>query len=304
MTTTSTTDILIAGEALIDIVRRLDGTEVESPGGSPANVAITLGRLGRAPALVTHLGDDERGRAIDGWLAASDVVVVSTPRGRTSTAKATLDATGAATYDFDITLDIDPADAPPARAVHTGSIATVLAPASERILALVDARRPEALITYDPNIRPSLVDDADRVRRTVLQFISRAHAVKASDEDVEFLRPGVPLVDVAREWIASGAQLVVVTRGGDGALVVRSGSSFEIETPRVVVADTVGAGDTFMGAMIDGLLSAGVSGADARRSLDELTDDRLRSLLERAARAASITVSRAGANPPTAAELD
>lgn len=299
-----TTDVLIAGETLIDIVRRLDGTQAESAGGSPANVGITLGRLGRVPALVTHVGDDERGAVIRTWLGASGVSLVSAPVGRTSTAQATLDATGAASYEFDLSLDLDASGAPDAAVVHTGSIASVLEPSAARLRELVEARRASALITYDPNIRPSLIDDADRVRQAALDCIALAHVVKASDEDVAFLHPGLAPVDAARDWVASGPGLVVVTMGGDGAVAVRDGSVFEIETPRVQVADTVGAGDTFMGALIDGLLDAGIAGPGAEERLRTVSDEVLQRVLDRAARAASITVSRAGANPPTSAELD
>ncbi len=299
-----TTDVLIAGETLIDIVRRLDGTQAESPGGSPANVGITLGRLGRAAALVTHVGDDERGAAIRSWLDASAVTLVSAPTGRTSTAQATLDSEGAATYEFDLSLDLEASGAPDAAVVHTGSIASVLEPSADRLRELVETRRPSALITYDPNIRPSLIDDAARVRQAALDCIARAHVVKASDEDVAFLLPGVASVDAAREWVAAGPGLVVVTMGGDGAVAVRDGSVLEIETPRVQVADTVGAGDTFMGALIDGLLTAGIAGPGAEERLREVSEEVLQQLLDRAARAASITVSRPGANPPTSAELD
>ncbi|GAA4770988.1 carbohydrate kinase family protein [Microbacterium gilvum] len=301
---TSTPDILVVGEALVDVVRRADGSVDEKPGGSPANVAITLGRLGRAPRLLTHLGDDERGRGVRAWLEASGVAVEGAVASRTSTAAAALDATGAASYEFAIDWSVDTTDAGEPDALHVGSIATVLAPGADAVSALVDRLRARALVTFDPNIRPSLVDDADDVRRRVASLIARADVVKASDEDAAWLHPGEPIDVVARRWTAAGAVLVVITAGSDGALAARGDRVTRVPSPRVDVVDTVGAGDTFMGALVDGLIAAGAAGTSAREAIAALSEPELTAILRRSADAAAVTVSRPGADPPTRAELD
>ena len=298
-----TPDVLVVGEALVDIVHRADGSIDESPGGSPANVALALGRLGRRPRLLTSIGDDPHGRAVRDWLAASDVSVQGRTAARTSTALARLDAQGAATYEFDLDWQVEAASIDIADALHVGSIAATLQPGATAVAELLDRHRGRALVSYDPNIRPSLIDDRDSVRRQALSLIVRADVIKASDEDVAWLHPGEDVTDVARRWSRSGAALVVVTTGADGCLAV--GPSFELRVPAVEVdvVDTVGAGDTFMAGLIDGLLSETAFGSDARRVLESLGEEQLSALLHRSARAAAVTVSRPGADPPTRSEL-
>lgn len=297
-------DVLVVGEALVDVVHRADGSIDESPGGSPANVALALGRLGRRPRLLTSIGDDRRGRSVRRWLEASAVVVEGGPAARTSTAVARLDAAGAARYEFAIDWQIEVEGIEVANALHLGSIAATLEPGASAVAELVDRNRGRALITYDPNIRPSLIDDPASVRRRVQSLIDRADVVKASDEDVAWLHPGAEVDEVARRWSRSGPALVVVTLGSDGCLAV--GREFEIRVPAVTtdVIDTVGAGDTFMAALLDGLLGEGAFGARSRTVLDSLGEERLTSLLERSATAAAVTVSRPGADPPTREHLE
>lgn len=300
----SAPDILVVGEALVDIVHRSDGSVDEKPGGSPTNVAITLGRLGRAPRLLTHLGDDERGRAVRAWLEASGVAVEGAVAARTSTAAAVLDATGAAQYEFEIDWSVDTTDAGEPDALHVGSIATALAPGADAVFALVERLSASALVTFDPNIRPSLVDDADDVRRRVASLIAHADVVKASDEDAAWLHPAEPVDEVARRWAAAGPALVVITAGSDGAVAARGRDVVRIPAPRVDVVDTVGAGDTFMGVLVDGLIDAGAVGTSAREAIEALSESDLTAILRRSADAAAVTVSRPGADPPTRAELD
>lgn len=149
--------VLVVGEALVDLVQRTDGSRDEAPGGSPANVALTLGQLGRHPHLLTSLGDDDRGLTVRAWLEDSGVRVSAGVR--TATATALLDATGTATYEFDLAwaVNVDRADA--ADVLPIGSIATVLEPGSTDVVRLVEARRASATIAFDPNIRPALIDD-------------------------------------------------------------------------------------------------------------------------------------------------
>lgn len=293
--------IVVVGEALIDEVVHPDGHREEHPGGSPANVAITLGRLGNAPRLITQIGDDASGGLIREWLESSHVVIdaVSVVARPTSRGIAHLDDSGAATYEFDLVWDEFDAVVD-ADFLHIGSISATLQPGGESVRQLIEGT--SALVTYDPNIRPSLIDDAEATRASVEALIVASDVVKASDEDIEWLYPGADVEQVAHRWADSGPWLVIVTRGGDGVLAFSAHGRLEILAPRVVVADTVGAGDTLMGTLIDGLAHA--VGTTGRAGLEALSAEELTSLLERAAAAAAITVSRPGANPPWSHELE
>ncbi|WP_435735327.1 carbohydrate kinase [Cellulosimicrobium sp. PMB13] len=299
--------VLAVGEALIDVVHRADGTVDELPGGSLANVALTLGRLGRDARLVTWIGDDAHGTALRGWLGESGVTLTpgSTTAERTSVATAHLDEHGAATYDFDLEWQVPPGTTVDAGtlAVHTGSIAAVLEPGASAVRELVASARSAATVTYDPNARPALMGDPAEARPRIEALVTLADVVKVSDEDLAWLAPGSDPVAVARDWLALGPAVVVVTLGGEGAVAVTAGGEQRVTAPRVAVVDTVGAGDSFMGALIDGLWDADLLGADRREALRAIDSTTLAGLLERCVAVAAITVSRAGANPPRRAEL-
>ncbi|MDF2992053.1 MAG: carbohydrate kinase [Microbacterium sp.] len=298
--------IVVIGEALMDVVHRISGDIDEAPGGSPANVALTLGRLGRTPTLVTRLGDDDRGRRIRRWLERSGVSAAVVDARRTSTAIAHLDAQGAARYEFDLDWDLDDSASSvvaTADLVHIGSVAAVLDPGASRVAGLVRVAREHATITFDPNIRPALIDDPETVRARVADLVAVADVVKASDDDLRWLYPGRDVHDVAQEWQSLGPVLVVVTLGADGAVAVTADSRIRIPAVRSTVVDTVGAGDTFMGALIDGLAAHGETGAAVLRPGHGIRPEALEEILRRAAHAAAITVSRPGADPPRLAEL-
>ena len=299
--------VLVVGEALVDVVHRADGSVTEHPGGSPANVALGLARLGRGVDLLTWLGRDERGRRVREHLAASGAAVVPGSDGarHTSTAVARLAPDGGATYDFDVTWQVPERWASPPRpplAVHTGSIAAVLAPGADDVAHILEAHRTSATVTYDPNLRPSLMPPAERTAPVVERIVALADVVKVSDEDLAWLGPD-PL-DRAARWAGAGPALVVVTRGREGATALTStGGRIDVPPFPVRVADTVGAGDAFMAALIDGLWTAGLLGPERRPALREADDATLRRVLERCALVAGITVSRPGADPPTSAEV-
>ncbi|MFC4613772.1 carbohydrate kinase [Cellulomonas algicola] len=301
---------LVIGEALIDAVRRPDGSRAEHPGGSPANVALGLGRLGREVDLLTWLGLDAEGDAVRRHLEASHVRVLQGDRSpaRTPVATAHLDAQGVATYEFDLEWDLpstwDELAGDPV-VVHTGSIAAVLQPGGARVAHEVSRRQGTSTITYDPNLRPALMGSPAHAQPYVDALVRLADVVKVSDEDLAWLHPGVAPAEIAEEWSRSGPALVVVTHGGEGAFASTSaGARITVPAPKVQVADTVGAGDSFMGGLIDGLWSAGLLGADRREALRDVDAATVERVLERCARIAAITVSRPGANPPTSAELD
>lgn len=299
---------LVVGEALVDIVERPGTPPLAYPGGSPANVAIGLARLGREAQLLTWLGEDAGGDLVRDHLEASRVRIASGSQraARTSTARALIDADGSATYEFDLEIDYPEHQvAEDTVAVHVGSIGAVLEPGAAKIAALLGSARRRAVLTYDPNLRPSIMGDRDEVRPAVLALVAGSDVVKVSDEDLEWLEPGTAPQDVARTWAAAGPALVVVTLGAEGSFAVTAeGVEVAVPAPRVDVADTVGAGDSFMGGLIDGLWANGLVGAGKHDAIAALPVDDLTQLLEQAARIAAITVSRPGANPPTRQELD
>lgn len=309
MTTPTADRALVIGEALIDVVARPDGTRAQHPGGSPANVALGLGRLGRRVDLLTWLGHDTDGDLVRRHLRGSGVNVLQGNRSalRTPVATAHLDAGGTASYEFDLEWDLPETwDEEPGNplVVHTGSIATVLQPGGAAVAKIVARRRATSTITYDPNLRPVLMGSPAHALPVVDALVRLADVVKVSDEDLAWLHPGVAPAEIAEEWSRSGPSLVVVTHGGEGAFASTSaGARISVTAPRVQVADTVGAGDSFMGGLIDGLWSAGLLGADRRQALADVDTATVEGVLERCARIAAITVSRAGANPPRSAEL-
>ena len=297
---------LIIGEALIDIVER-DGTVTgEHVGGSPLNVAVGLGRLDRAVDFLTHIGRDERGTRIADYVKASGVQLVSGSRdaARTPTALAHLDATGAATYEFDIewALSGTPEAAPPIVA-HTGSIAAFLSPGCLATAALLDAYRTSATITYDPNVRPALIDDHDQAVTRISRLVEKADVVKASDEDLRWIDPDRTPEQIAETWLALGPSIVAVTKGGDGSFALCAAGAVAVEAPRVEVVDTVGAGDTFMTGLIDALWTLGLLGADRRGALAAIDTAALEGVIRSATLAAAVTVTRAGADLPDRAAL-
>lgn len=301
---------LVVGEALVDVVHPVNGEVAEHVGGSPLNVAIGLARLGQPAHLATFIGDDDRGAAIRAHLAADDVQLVAGSDGaeRTATAEAVLDETGAATYTFDIDWQV-PYELPAAEHLHTGSIAAVLQPGASAIREACFTQRAHGTISYDPNCRPQLMGEPGDARSDIEQLVGLCDVVKASDEDVRWLYGEVPVEEIARLWAQLGPALVVVTRGSDGAVACLPSVGFDdavrtVAGQSVSVTDTVGAGDSFMSGLLSGLSDAGFLGSLAARSRFQKAGwDDVLPALERAVAAASITVSRAGANPPTRADL-
>lgn len=299
-------DVLVVGEALIDIVVPLAGEAAEHVGGSPANVAIGLARLGHPTSLATRFGADARGERIRALLEGEGVALSPGSDGapRTSTALARLDARKVATYTFDLDWQVDPAlVAPRGGHLHTGSIAATLAPGGDAVARIVEASRPHATVSYDPNARPSLMGDPAAAAAVMERLIGLSDVVKASDEDVSWLYGATPAEAIER-WAALGPSLVMVTRGPDGVLAWCAGETRAFPGTAVDVVDTVGAGDSFMSGVISGLLDAGLlGGEEARARLRAARLDDVAPAIERALACAGITVSRAGANPPRRDEL-
>ena len=305
--------LTVIGEALVDIVRK-PGQEAHAyPGGSPMNVAVGAARLGHETSFIGHFGNDEYGKSIQAHLDASLVAQPIAPSAeQTSTAQAYIGADGAAEYEFDIEWSLDDIAEQmqqvidSSTALHTGSIATMLEPGAHVLIDALRRAREKALISYDPNCRPTIISDRNIAAEWVEKFIAVSALVKASDEDVEWLYPQRSLADTAHAWLREGAELVVITRGADGPIAFseRFPEGIERGAFKVEVADTVGAGDSLMAALIAALLDRDICGADARTKLAALGREDIELLLRFSATAAGITVSRPGANPPNRDELN
>ncbi len=294
------------GESLTDIIRTAAGTR-EHPGGSPANVALGLARLGTPTAFLTALGRDARGEAIAARLAASgvDVLPESFCLPVTSSAAAHIADDGAASYEFDLAWELPGSVAlPPARHVHVqhvhvGSVAAFLEPGAARVEEIVRAARHGrgATVSLDPNIRPALVGPhADALARFE-RLAGLADVVKLSDEDAAYLYPCLAPRAAARRIAELGPTVVAVTLGASGSFLLSGGHEAEVAPVAVEVRDTVGAGDSYMSALVHALLAAGG---------DRLAPISARALAAAgsfAARAAAVTVSRAGAEPPLASDV-
>jgi len=301
---------VVVGEALIDLVGQRGGrTLAAHPGGSPANVALGLARLGVPVTLKTRLGRDAFGEMISAHLEASGVRVDGGPKGGVSTslAIATL-AAGIASYDFRIDWDMEALAPVPieTRCLHTGSLATVLPPGEASVVDLMERehKRGGVTVSYDPNVRPALLGDAARARPDIERLVALSDVVKVSDEDLRWLYPDRPDEDVAQAWLASGPALVVVTRGGAGVYAVSAGLELHRRAVPIDLVDTVGAGDSFTSGLLDGLHRADLVGGARRDALAAIDEATLVSVVDAAALIAAITCSRPGADPPTRAEVD
>ena len=294
-----TAPVLVIGEALVDVV---EGHA--TPGGSPANVAVGLARLDVPVELATRFGSDVYGVVLAKHLANNGVHLASgsvDPKARTASATATLDADGVASYVFDIDWR------PPALrlpdgcvAVHTGSIATVLAPGAEAVRDFVRSLADAPVtVLLDPNARPSITPDAGAAWAAVRELASYADLVKLSDEDCGFLQPGRTAEEVAAGLLGDRTRCVVVTLGGEGALGVTAAGTVRVPAPAVTVVDTVGAGDSFTSALIAGLHDHDQLGPTRLAGAEAHVAD----VLGAAARAAAITCTRPGADPPTRTEV-
>ena len=299
---------LVVGEALVDVVRGQDGASSAYPGGSAANVAVALARLDRPVWLATSFADDEYGALVAAQLAGAGVRLAVDPAvvARTSSAIATIGSDGAASYEFDLDWRLGPlswgSGVTPV-VVHTSSLGAVLSPGAEAVVAMVERLRPMAAISYDVNARPVVTGTGPEIVDRVERVAALADIVKASDEDLEALWPERSPDDSARHLLSLGPAVVVVTRGSEGASWVTASGAGEVAAVPVVVADTIGAGDTFGAALVDGLGARKLLGAEHREALTALEPARWSEVLDRAAAVAAVTVSRPGADPPYLHEL-
>jgi len=298
---------LVIGESLIDIVERSDGTSDEHVGGSPLNVAVGLGRLGRDVDFLTRIGADPHGRCIAEYVNAAGVQLVSGSQtaAHTATARAIIGADGSAEYVFDLDWQLSgtPPVAPPLF-VHTGSIAAVQDPGCLAVAALVDAYRVSATVTFDPNVRPSLIGERVLARGRIEHLVERSDIVKVSEEDLLWLDPDRPPERIAQTWLGLGPAIVAVTMADRGALAFCAAGVARVPTRAVRVVDTVGAGDSFMVGLLDALWGSGLLGGDRRPGLRGIGVDALTAALEAASLSSAVTVARAGADLPDRAALE
>jgi fructokinase len=292
---------LVIGEALIDIVQ--DGHQVigEHVGGSPLNVAVGLARLGRDVDFLTHIGDDAYGHRIAEYVEKSGAQLVpgSDTADRTTTARATVARDGSATYQFDLDWQLSGTPpVPPPLFVHTGSIAAVHDPGALAVSALVDAYRVSATVSFDPNVRPSLIADRELARTRIEHLVERSDIVKVSDEDLRWLDPNRKPEDIAQTWQAMGPAIVAVTMADKGAEAICAAGVVRVPARSAQVVDTVGAGDSFMVGLIDSLWAQGLLGAGRRAELAALDLEALTEALEAGSAVAAVTVGRAGADLP------
>ncbi|GAA4839647.1 carbohydrate kinase [Kitasatospora terrestris] len=283
-------EFLVIGECVADVVRAPREADRPHAGGSPANVAFGLARLGRRVALLTQVGEDAMGALIGAHLRGAGVEVLTDGQAvDTPVAVVTVDGHGKASYAFAIGWSLRrPAVLPGAPRVHLGSIAAVVEPGGAVARGLLrELRAAGASVSYDPNVRPALFGERAAGVAAVEECVALSDVVKASDEDLEWLYPGVPVRESAARWLASGPRTVIVTRGAEGAFALTAEGEVRAAAVPAEVVDTVGAGDSFMAAVLDAL----ADGADVGTAMAAASE------------AAAVTVSRAGANPPTAEEL-
>ncbi|ONI91117.1 hypothetical protein ALI22I_10160 [Saccharothrix sp. ALI-22-I] len=303
--------IIVGGEALVDLVPDHAGGYRPLPGGSPANTAVGLGRLGTPSALLARLADDRLGALLRAHLETSNVdlgyVVRSTAP--TTLAVVDVDREGAADYSFYIDGCADggwqvadlPTVLPSHAALHVGgSFALAVEPMAAAFETLLSREHPHRVVTFDPNIRPSLVNDDNAVRARLRRWLGMADVVKVSADDLRWIAPDRPFADVVAEWHEMGPTLVVVTRGAEG--VHASGPAGRIDLPAVPVdlADTVGAGDAFMAGLLAALDRKDLL---TRTGVAALTEPELTEILAYAQRVAALTCTRPGADPPWFDEL-
>ncbi len=310
------TDCLVIGESLIDVVKRAGGETSRHPGGSPMNVAVGLARLGRRVHLLTRFGDDADGDALREYIESSGVMLVpgAVDSDATSIAIASIDEHGSAAYHFDVNSSYqEPPTNPekiaklleePPLHVHVGSIGAHLRPGSETVRRWLKLLHPHSTVSYDPNVRLSILGPAQTVIDDMEEILPFVDIVKASVEDLEELEGGpVDPDDAAKFFLDRGVKFVAVTMGAKGVKLFTPNASVEIPALPVKVADAVGAGDAMMSALIDALARISVLG-DERDGLTEISPQMLTSAGQFAVTASAITVSRTGANPPTRDEVN
>ena len=300
--------VVVTGEALIDLVLAPDGGLTGHPGGGPYNVARTIGRLEQPVAYLGRISTDGLGARLRRELAADGVALgsaVATDE-PTTLALAEVGEGGGARYRFytdgtsapGLTVE-EAAGALPERVgtFYLGTLGLVLEPIASTLEALLGRVGDETLVALDPNCRPSAIRDPAAYRGRLERLLRRADVVKVSEEDLAWLEPDRTPVAAARRLLGHERAVALVTRGGDGAVVVTAEAAKDVSAPAVAVVDTIGAGDAFMGGFLARWRARGLGRADLARV------DAVQHAAAYACVVAAVTCSRAGADPPRLAEL-
>ena len=297
--------VWVVGEVLIDLIPE-GGDRKPIVGGGPANTAKALSKIGIDTQFIDGISTDDYGQIAKNELVASGVKLdyVKYSNKPTCLAIVSLSESGSASYEFvientatfDFTRDWlpNPQTEKPVL-LHIGTLATVIEPGASVLFEWAQSVAKIALIVFDPNIRPAVMNDREKYVKQVERWVSISSAVKVSDEDIRWLYPSLEIDQVANNWLTKGSSLIVVTFGDKGLAGYRVGEKVSVDAVKVVVADTVGAGDTVGAILVEAIVKDGLS---------SLSGVRLEMLLKRAAKAAAITVSRSGANPPTLKEIE
>ncbi|NDE48284.1 MAG: carbohydrate kinase [Actinobacteria bacterium] len=285
--------VWVAGEALIDLLPR-DGASVAVVGGGAANTAKALANLEIDVSWVGGVSSDEYGNLIKKELESVDLSLANYSSLPTALAKVSLDRSGSASYEFLLdgtaTFDFDLNWLPNGKPeiLHIGTLATIVEPGASRLFDW--AKGLKTKVVFDPNVRPSVLSEKARYRVAFEKWARISSIVKMSNEDLEWL--GYSTVNQILEL---GPELLVVTHGAEGMTGYTASGSVSVPGVNVQVVDTVGAGDTVGAVIVEGLLENGIT---------SLVGEKLFEVLSRAAKAAAITCSRVGANPPKRAELE
>ena len=306
--------ILCHGEMLIDFIptEAGDGAPAYRPvvGGSPGNVALTLARLNVPAGFVGGLSTDFFGEEIVAALSASGIVLDYVSRLNRPSMLAFVDLKGEepryAFYDAECAprnwrLEDMPPIGDAVKALHFGSLSLARQPAASAFAALMAREADRRIISFDPNIRAGLIEDEADYRKRLDTFFKRAHVIKASGADLDWIAPGADPAALAADWLANEARLVVFTSGGEGARIFYRGGSVTRRARTVTVADTVGAGDSTMGGLLAALHDRD---ALSPAQLEALCEADLAAVLDFALAVAAITCSRVGADPPQRHELE
>jgi fructokinase len=302
--------ILVCGEALIDAIDDEDGAQRMMPGGGPFNTARALARLGVPTAFLGHLSTDPLGRRLATLLEADGASLALASYGPepTTVAVAEVDGAGLAEYEFFVegtsAPNLTPAMVPdqlPAdiTAIHVGTLGLVLEPMASTLADLVEREGGQRLVMLDPNVRPAMVADEADYRDRLDRLIARSTIVKGSETDFRWLYPELGYEAAANRILNAGVRLVIVTLGPQGAYATTGDFHVEVEALPVEVVDTIGAGDAFSAAFLAWLYDHDRLAPDLR-----LEPRELQSALEFACLAASLTVARAGADPPMRVDLE
>ena len=299
--------ILVAGEALVDLVPDAEGALQPHPGGGPFNTARTIGRLGQAAAFLGRLSTDRFGQRLERMLADDGVELATAIRtdDPTTLALAEIDESGAAGYRFyergTSAPGLEPAEAlgavpPGVEVLHVGTLGIHLEPIADAVEALVERMAGTALVAVDPNVRPGVLRDPSAFRARLGRLLGRADLLKLSADDLAWLAPGLPPDEAVRSLLGA-ARAGVLTLGGDGAVVVTQTGAAAVAAPKVDVVDTIGAGDAFGGGLVAWWAMHGL-GRDELGDLDTVLE-----ATRFACRVAALTCARAGASPPTLPEV-